>query len=379
MRLLMITSGYPPFRSAGLERGCQRLAEALAARGDHVEVLTLAGGDPPAKPDSIPVHRVLKPWNLGPLWGLSYMVQIRRWLASRRDSFDFILCQKLWLHSSAVAGLPVPSATLLVNAGSFSDIATLRSLRGGDLLLRRALKQRGFFALSAASRAELLALGVGDSRIQPYCYMVDTERFAPLPGVDHHPDEFLFLGRFHEQKNLPVLIESFEKAWIQRPTMRLRLVGKGPEEGALRVRVKSSPAKDSIVIENWTEDPAHAYRRARAVVMTSHAEGLSNVSVEAIACGTPVVITDVSGARDVFDPTGVAPASLPAGSPWRGSGGLILPLGDVVACTRALVELHADDSLRSALSAEGRRRALDAYTEEQCVVLFRRGMEAILS
>jgi len=382
MRFLMLAAGYPPLRSAGLETGCQRLAHALGRRGHEVLILTQAArGKPPVEAESegVEVHRVLKPLALGPLWGISFMFQVRHWMHRLSPRWDFALCHKLALHSMVASEvcrkLGRPSASLLVNAGLFSDIRVLRDHKGGSLLLRRALATDGFFALSGVSKAELEAHGIAPERIHPFRYMVDIDRFRPSgdPG-----DHFLFIGRFHAQKNLPLLIEAFARAHATDSSVRLRLIGRGDEAERVRALVEASPARSAITIEDWTNDPAAAYQRAAAVVSSSDAEGLSNVSVEAAACGAPTILTRVSGVAEVLFP-GHDSAPEPAPATFaQGVGGLMVPTRDAEALAAAMLRLHRDPSLRRQLAAEARANALERFSEPVCVELFLRGAEAII-
>ena len=101
-RLLMIVSGYPPAKKAGMERGCQRLAEALARRGHEVAVLTqwAKGLAPQEEPmENLRIERRLRPLALGPLWGATYMLQVGREMRRLAGEWDVCVCHKLDLHS----------------------------------------------------------------------------------------------------------------------------------------------------------------------------------------------------------------------------------------------------------------------------------------
>lgn len=379
MRFLMVAAGYPPLRSAGLETGCQRLAQALGRRGHETIVLTQHAPGMPAvvsESDGVEVHRVVRPLSLGPLWGLTYMSQVRLWMRRLAARWDFVLCHKLGLHSVVVPAtanrLGKQSATLLVNAGLYSDIKVLREHRGGGYLLKQALTSDGFFALSQVSRQELGDCGVASDRIQPFRYMVDVERFSPGEANQRH---FLFVGRFHRQKNLPLLVEAFAKVQAVEPEARLVMIGRGDEEALIRRSVEQSSAFSAICIENWTDNPAAAYRQALAVVSSSDAEGLSNVSVEAAACGAPTILTDVSGVREVLLPGDDTPVM--AGNYLTGRGGLVVPPRDADALSRAMLAIYRDNALRSKLAEEARNNAVSRFSEQVCVDLFLSGVEAI--
>lgn len=382
LRFVMIVSGYPPMKTAGMERGCERLAVALARRGHKVSVITQAARDLLPRETTatgVTVYRVIKPIALGPLWGVTYMAQVRRWLKRLAADYDFCLCHKLDLHSpvanSVCRKFGKASAHLLVNAGEFSDLGRLRSHKGGARLLEKALAANGFFALSRSSTEELLNAKVPRERILPYRYFVDTEAFAPDSEVA--PEGFLFLGRFHEQKNIPLLLKAFTRLHRETPEMRLALVGDGPEAAKIKQLVENSSAKSSIVMHPWAKNPVAAYRRAAAVVLPSRSEGLSNVMIEAMACGTPVIATDVSGAREALDPANQAPVKIGPGKLFHGSGGIIVPPGDEEALLAAMKEVVHDPKLRSRMGLEARRNAVERFSEKPAVEMFLEGAELI--
>lgn len=370
-----MASGYPPAGTAGLERGCQRLARALVRRGFGATVLTLAVPDLPRRQQDeagVTVLRVLRPWPVGPLWGASYMWQCARWLRRLRDHWDVVFCQQLYLHSAVAVPMARRfgklSANLLVASDSYSDIDRLRRLRGGDRLTARALDADAQFALSRRSAGELLRAGVPSDRVFGYRYFVDTDAFAPRGTASDA--EFVFLGRFDPQKNLPLLIDAFERVFGVAPRARLRLVGRGPENDAIRRRAAASLAADAIAFEDWTSEPAAKYRHALAVVTASDAEGLSNVLIEAMACGAPVITTDVSGARDALDDDGTWPEPLPPGTVQAGTGGWLVNRGDADALATAMLDLLEHPTSRRVVGQRARQRACAHYTEDACVTEF---------
>lgn len=383
LRIMMVVSGYPPRKAAGMERGCQRLAEALAGEGHTIGVITMGDPELPARREEngVVVHRVLRPLALGPLWGATYMGQVARHLVQTQRQWDVVLCHKVDLHSAvanAVARwLGRRAVHLMVNAGEYGDLRRLAAHRGGQTLLRRALAGDGYLALSATCEEELAAAGVPSVRIAPWRYFVDTLRFAPNPAEPPaDPPEFLFLGRFHRQKNLPLLLDAFRRAAGEHPTVRLRLIGRGPEDAAVRALAAASPASASISIDNWIDAPEIALRRASVVVSSSDGEGLSNTLIEAMACGTPVIATDVSGAREALGLEGAA--APPTGGFVVGSGGLLVPPRDAEALAGAMARLVADPELRRRLAGEARARALSCFSREAGLRMFNASMQKLL-
>lgn len=372
----MVAGGYPPAQRAGLEYGCQRLAEALARRGHPVTVVTTRVADlgQDLVERGVRVLRVLKPLPLGPLWGVSYRHQVRRWLARLLPGWDVVMCHQLYLHSYEANRLAKAngrrSCHLLVAAQDYSDVTRFASIRGGSRLLAESVNfADGLFVLSAYSRRELEAIGAPSDRIHPYRYFIDVDAFTPDASVAPGR-ELLCLGRWHPQKNLPLLLEAFDRFSTAVPGIRLRIVGAGPEEAALRAGVSKLTDPGRVTLEGWTSNPRELYRRAWALVTSSDAEGLSNVLIEAMACGTPVVTTDVSGAREALDLEDTDAHPVGAGTWRRGAGGLLVPMRDAAALASAMTAIVQTPEMRAQLSGEARSRTVSTFSEDASVKRF---------
>ena len=373
---VMVAGGYPPAQRGGMEYGCQRLSEALVRRGHPVTVITSHAADAAADvvEHGVRVLRVLKPIPLGPLFGFSYRRQVRRWLAGLLPEWDVVMCHQLYLHSYEANRLARAngrrSCHLLVAAQDYSDVTRFAAIRGAGRLLQESVSLAdGLFVLSAYSRRELEAVDAPSDRIHPYRYFIDTSAFTPDAGIAPEP-ELLCLGRWHQQKNLPLLLDAFDRFSAAVPGVRIRIVGAGPEEAALRAGVAKLAAAGRVTLEGWTSNPREAYRRAWALVTSSDAEGLSNVLIEAMACGTPVVTTDVSGAREALDLEDVHAHPVRPGAWLRGTGGLLVPMRDPAALASAMMEIVQTPGSRAALSHEARARAVSSFSEDASVTRF---------
>ncbi len=372
---LFIISGYPPRANGGMERHCQRMAEALGRRGHRVTILTQTSRGFPARrreAKGVEVCRVLRPLAFGPFWGLSYMVQVARWMWRLCARWDAALCYKLYLHS-VVAGwvarqLRRPWGNRLANTGEWSDLRTLGEHRFGGWMVRQGLQADVQFALSCEGDRELIDAGVPAQRVYRYINFVDTKRFHAVQKARERV--VLFVGRFVRQKNLPLLLRAFERVAEKHSDVRLRLVGDGELRNALETRSRRSRFADRIEILGWSNDPAGEYQRASVVVLPSHAEGMSNVMLEAMACGTPVVASDVSGVRDVLDSSKSMPTAMREGAFYEGQGGFVFNSGDGVALTRALDRLMGDGETWGRLSRLASRQIASRYDETNAVESF---------
>ena len=102
-------------------------------------------------------------------------------------------------------------------------------------------------------------------------------------------------GRLTRQKGFDLLIRAVAPILRRRPEVRLTILGAGPEESALRSLAESLGVWDSVSLPGFVENPYRFFKAAGLFVLSSRWEGLPNVVLEALACGTAVVAFDCAG------------------------------------------------------------------------------------
>lgn len=104
---------------------------------------------------------------------------------------------------------------------------------------------------------------------------------------------FVSAGRLHTQKGFDQLIEAL--AAVNLPDWRLDIWGKGPEEDALRALIEERGLQRRVRLMGFTQNPWAHFAVADCFVLPSRWEGMPNVVLESLACGTPVIATKQSG------------------------------------------------------------------------------------
>ncbi|CAM5717144.1 glycosyltransferase [Streptomyces fumanus] len=174
---------------------------------------------------------------------------------------------------------------------------------------------------------------------------VDPDRFRPAPpsGVPAGPAAPLVVcvGRLCPQKGQDLLLAAWERVLGRVPGAQLVLVGDGPDRERLRAR-----APRSVRFAGPVADPGPWYRAADLVVLPSRWEGMALAPLEAMACGRPVVVTDVAGAREAL-PAAAVPHC-------------VVPARDPAALAGAVAGLLADPALRASLGRLGRTHVRQA-------------------
>ena len=133
-----------------------------------------------------------------------------------------------------------------------------------------------------------------------------SPRREPGPGRS-----FVAAGRLTHQKGFDRLIDMVADGG---PGDRLCIFGDGPDRAALEGRVRERGAADRIRFAGFEPEPGPFYAGADAVLVPSRWEGLPNVALEALACGTSVIATPESGG--IAEVAAAAPPGAVTIAPW---------------------------------------------------------------
>ncbi len=132
------------------------------------------------------------------------------------------------------------------------------------------------------------------------------------------------VGRLTPQKDFPTLLRAFAQLRAIRP-LQLILIGEGEQREELVRLAAELGVKSDVEFLGTLSNPLPHMRKADVFVHTARYEGLGNVLIEALACGTPVVCTDCPyGPRDVVERLGNAE---------------LVPVGDVDAIAKAIATI----------------------------------------
>ncbi|MEY4268844.1 MAG: hypothetical protein RLZZ58_60, partial [Pseudomonadota bacterium] len=165
-------------------------------------------------------------------------------------------------------------------------------------------------AVSEAMKADMVAAGFDGSKIQVHYTGIDRDRFCPGDRRAARAWLAARLGRDIGDAPLIATVGALIARKGQRlvidalaglPGVQYALAGSGEDEAMLRMCAGDAGTGDRVHFLGsvGNADLPMLYRAADAVVMPSASEGLANAWVEAIACGTPVVISDAGGAREL--------------------------------------------------------------------------------
>lgn len=152
--------------------------------------------------------------------------------------------------------------------------------------------------VSESTKKDMIALGLTGSGIEVINPGTNLDQFAP-GEKDAHP-LVVYVGRLKAYKSVDVLIRAFDLLRLTHPQARLIIAGAGEEEGNLKDLTKTLHLTKAVSFLGKVEEDLKVWLMQQAWVFAnpSSMEGWGITSIEANACGTPVVASNVPGLRD---------------------------------------------------------------------------------
>ena len=205
---------------------------------------------------------------------------------------------------------------------------------------------RVVLVVSQSTRRDVLRLyGVPPEKIHVVMAGYESDRFTPDgPAADPVGSPYaLYVGNVMPHKNLLRLVEAFARVAKRLPlTLVLRGSGRAPHVRALRQRIDALSLGDRV---DWRpyEPPEQLpalYRGARMLLLPSLYEGFGLTALEAMACGTPVVTSNVSSLPEVV-----------------GDAALLVDPEDTAAMAAAMARIIDDHAIAKTLRERGPARA----------------------
>jgi len=172
-----------------------------------------------------------------------------------------------------------------------------------DQILQAAKKARALLAVSEALKQDMIALGMDGDKISVHYTGLDQDRFAPVDRIAAKQQLgvsgplFISTGALIPRKNQDLVI----RAMTDFPDAVLMLAGKGEAERDYRALAQQLGVAERIRFLGSVphDELAQLTAAADIAILVSKSEGLANAWVEAIACGTPVIISEAGGAREL--------------------------------------------------------------------------------
>lgn len=224
------------------------------------------------------------------------------------DRARFDVVQADFFHPCGVAAAELATrAGLPVSIKARGSDIQLWGLKPGSRaeMLKAARQAAGLLAVSESLKAQMIEMGMPGDKIAVHYTGVDLERFVPVDRaaaraeMGHPSPLVLSVGHLIPRKRFDVVI----RAVAMLPGVHLRVIGGGEEHGRLAALIAELGVGDRVQLlgPRPHAEVAKMLAAADCLALASMREGLANVWVEALACGTPIVITPIEGAEETID------------------------------------------------------------------------------
>jgi len=380
MRICFISQEYPPETGwGGIGSYTYEMARGLVGMGHHVIVISRAVGRPRVDTvDGVEIHRV----HPGPDWGkIKGMWRINHvwpgfaWMAAKRlerihgekpvdlveapecraDGCLLPLFRMKWRKKPKyVVRLHTPS--LFVHRWNHLKV-------GGRKKFEYFLEKQAVLrsdAITAPTRAVLGLTASWVSWKKPDYVIpnpIDSETFRP--SVPRERKGCLFVGRLEKHKGIAVLTEALPAILADYPESTFRFAGKdGVDEQGVSWRhriLANLPAEagSRVIFEELSRSELiRAYQSAAVCVFPSLWENCPYVLLEAMACGTPAVVTNAGGFPELVE---------------DGENGLLVPPGDPIALKNAVEYLLGNPLSAVEMGAKARERVRQQFDTRHIV------------
>lgn len=307
--------------TGGTERYLNHLAAFLAEHGHRVTIVCRSHEE---TPHADVRFLVFQDFAIGPAWRMWAFARAVERRVTHAD-YDLIFgLGKTWSHDVVRLGGGSHQAylELALSAsppGVKAAIGRHRLKHKVALLIEeRALRPGSFGKVIVNSemigRDAMRRHGVPEDAIEVIFNGVELERFHPghrqaagaelrrsLGLTDEHR-VVLYLGTGYARKGLDVLIDAFPALLRERPAARLVVVGYDSAQAAYEARARRLGISEQTRFLGGRRDPEVCYGAADLYVLPTRYDPFANSTLEALACGLPVITTATNGASELMDP-----------------------------------------------------------------------------
>jgi len=302
IRILLIIGLYYPV-IGGAEKECQKHAESFQKMGHKVVVLTqyLKGLPEFETINGISVYRAIKPTRP---WAITYLLSALRFMIKKRHQYDVVQCYGLFHYTPASVMMRYifekKVITRLECAGEKGDLGRIKTIKCGFLIELSWKRGDKIVAISREIYNDLINCGVHKDKIVYIPNSVDTEYYTPpILKTSDSPMNILFVGRLTEQKGVDTLLRAIKELIGKGINhLSLTLVGEGPLRVELESMVNDLEIKKYVNFAGSMDDVLQYYHNSHILVIPSNWEGLPLVLLEGMACGLPIVASNLGGNRE---------------------------------------------------------------------------------
>lgn len=200
-------------------------------------------------------------------------------------------------------------------------------------------------------KSMLKKLGINSDKIVVIHNGTDTNLFIPCEN-ERNNNQILWIGRFTPGKGVEYLISAFDILVKKDPDFKLYMIGNGPLKENIEQKIRDLNLSKNVIIKEFVPNSElpKIYQSSDVFVLPSLNEGVPRTILEAMACGTPIVCTELPQLVNVVE-----------------GCGLLVPVKDSQALAEGILKIVSDRDIAQKFGRNSRSKVVENYSWEDTV------------
>lgn len=352
MKILRVVNDLYPYSYGGLGVHVHELSKNMAKLGHHVTIFTCEKNPKSFNciVDGYEVFR-FKP-SLYLMGNYSITLSMLLPMIKKVENFDVVHAHSHLFFSTNITAfirkLKKKTPLIITNHGFVSQSVSMNLQK---IILPRLAKWTylnadAVICYTSEMKEEMENWGVNTEKVRIIHNGVNIEIFKPLKNFNKEYD-IIWIGRYVPGKGIEFLIQSIYELKREFKNIKVLMVGSGILKKTIEIMVGEMGLVDNIrFIERISnEDLPIYYNKSKVFVLTSLEEGVPRTILEAMACGVPVVCSDLPQLRKIV----------------KGCG-ILVPKKDVQKISIAIAEILKEPKISEKLGHNAQARVVEKYS-----------------
>jgi len=367
VKILRVVGDLYPFVVGGLELHAHEMSRQQAKLGHKVTVYTSNIDRRPIQ-ESKDGYKIIRYDNILKLMGNSISINLFFKIIKTRKDFDVVHAHSHLFFSTNLCalarrfGLP---PLVITNHGLISQTVPIWINKIYiPIIAKWTFKSADKIICYTKSEKSLVEeLGIDPDKMVVIHNGIDTDLFVPCKKEKIN-NRILWIGRFTSGKGVKYLIDAFEILVKNYPSLKLLLIGDGPLKKDIIYKIQYLRLSNNINTKDFVPNSElpEIYQNSDVFVLPSLNEGVPRTILEAMACGIPIVCTELPQLVNIID-----------------GCGLLVPKNNSQALAESISKIMSDQNLVQKFGSNGRAKIVENYSWEDTVKKTNRLYEELIS